>query len=163
MASNGIRDRVAIVGMGCTPFGEHWDLGLDDLIVAPPPRLESAGVGKDDIDAYWVGTAQGGMWACARPSRSHINDKPVTRVENMCATGIRGAAAGRLRGRLGAYDTAMALGVEKVKDGGYQGLNAIHRSPTDGTARTLTAASMFSMVVPAYAENRGSRSARSRR
>jgi hypothetical protein len=25
MASNGIRDRVAIIGMGCTNFGAHWD------------------------------------------------------------------------------------------------------------------------------------------
>ncbi|HEU5321490.1 MAG TPA: acetyl-CoA acetyltransferase, partial [Methylomirabilota bacterium] len=33
MASNGIRDRVAIVGMGCTPFSEHWDKGVNDLLV----------------------------------------------------------------------------------------------------------------------------------
>ncbi len=33
MASNGIKDRVAIVGMGCTPFGEHWDKGPEDLLV----------------------------------------------------------------------------------------------------------------------------------
>ena len=33
MASHGIKDQVAIVGMGCTPFAEHWDKGLDDLIV----------------------------------------------------------------------------------------------------------------------------------
>ena len=32
MASHGIKDRVAIVGMGCTNFVEHWDLGLDDLV-----------------------------------------------------------------------------------------------------------------------------------
>ena len=32
MGSHGIKDRVAIVGMGCTPFGEHWDKGADDLI-----------------------------------------------------------------------------------------------------------------------------------
>jgi len=25
MASRGIKDRVAIIGMGCTKFGEHWD------------------------------------------------------------------------------------------------------------------------------------------
>ena len=31
MASHGIKDRVAIVGMGCTPFAEHWDKGVDDL------------------------------------------------------------------------------------------------------------------------------------
>ena len=33
MASNGIRDKVAIVGMGCTAFGEHWDRSADDLLV----------------------------------------------------------------------------------------------------------------------------------
>ena len=54
----------------------------------------------------------------------------------------------------GAYDVAMALGVEKVKDGGYQGLNA-SPPPNDGTARTLTAAAMFSMVAPAYANKYG--------
>ena len=33
MASKGIRDRVAIVGMGCTAFGEHWDKGAADLLI----------------------------------------------------------------------------------------------------------------------------------
>ena len=32
MGSHGIKDRVAIVGMGCTRFAEHWDKGLDDLL-----------------------------------------------------------------------------------------------------------------------------------
>jgi acetyl-CoA C-acetyltransferase len=54
----------------------------------------------------------------------------------------------------GAYDSAMAIGVEKVKDSGYQGLNAFP-IPTDGTNRTLTAAAMFSMVAPAYAKKYG--------
>ena len=39
----------------------------------------------------------------------------------------------------GAYDMAMAVGVEKVKDSGYQGLNGVP-IPNDGTGRTLTAA-----------------------
>ncbi len=33
MASRGIKDRVAIIGMGCTRFGEHWDKGADDLLI----------------------------------------------------------------------------------------------------------------------------------
>jgi len=33
MASHGIRDRVAIIGMGCTRFGERWDRSADDLVV----------------------------------------------------------------------------------------------------------------------------------
>ncbi|HUO48330.1 MAG TPA: acetyl-CoA acetyltransferase, partial [Acidimicrobiales bacterium] len=48
----------------------------------------------------------------------------------------------------------MAVGAEKVKDSGYQGLNAFP-IPNDGTARTLTAAAMFSMVAPAYATKYG--------
>jgi len=52
MASKGIRDRVAIVGMGCTKFGEHWDKGTEDLLVdAAYQAYESAGVGPDDVDA----------------------------------------------------------------------------------------------------------------
>ena len=39
MASNGIRDQVAIVGMGCTPFGEHWDRSADDLLVDAVERV----------------------------------------------------------------------------------------------------------------------------
>ena len=48
----------------------------------------------------------------------------------------------------------MAIGAEKVKDSGYAGLNAFP-VPNDGTARTLTAAAMFSMVAPAYAKRYG--------
>ena len=62
MGSHGVRDKVAIVGMGCTKFAEQWDKGLDDLIVdASTEAFASAGVSKDDVDAYWFGTAQSGM------------------------------------------------------------------------------------------------------
>ena len=45
MASKGIKDRVAIIGMGCTKFGEHWDKGAEDLLVeAAYDAYESAGV-----------------------------------------------------------------------------------------------------------------------
>ena len=33
MGSHGIKDRVAIVGMGCTNFVEAWDKGLDDMVI----------------------------------------------------------------------------------------------------------------------------------
>jgi acetyl-CoA C-acetyltransferase len=88
----------------------------------------------------------------AKPLR--LEGKPVTRVENMCATGSEALRQAAYAVASGAYDIAMAVGVEKVKDGGYQGLNAFP-IPTDGTNRTLTAAAMFSMVAPAYAERYG--------
>src|SRR5690242_16750959 len=88
----------------------------------------------------------------ARPLQLQM--KPVTRVENFCATGSEALRQAAYSVASGAYDIAMALGVEKVKDGGYQGLNA-PPPPNDGTARTLTAAAMFSMVAPAYANKYG--------
>ncbi len=154
MGSHGIRDRVAIVGMGCTKFGEHFDRSADDLMVdAFGETLASAGVEKDAIDAYWLGTAQRSCGiTLARPLE--LEGKPVTRVENYCATGSEALRQAAYAVACGAYDIAMAVGVEKVKDAGYQGLPAT-LPPHDGTARTLTAAAMYSMVAPAYGAKYG--------
>ncbi|HUY64706.1 MAG TPA: acetyl-CoA acetyltransferase [Acidimicrobiales bacterium] len=155
MASHGIRDRVAIVGMGCTAFGEHWDRGLDDLIIeACTEAFTSASVTKDDVDAYWLGTAQSGMSGITLARPLQLQGKAVTRVENYCTSGSEALRAAAYAVASGAYDMAMAVGAEKVKDSGYQGLNAVN-PPGDGTARTLTAAAMFSMVAPAYAKKFG--------
>ena len=62
MSSNGIKDRVAIVGMGCTSFGEHWDKSSDDLLVdATEECFNSSGINKDDVDAFWLGTMASGV------------------------------------------------------------------------------------------------------
>jgi acetyl-CoA C-acetyltransferase len=155
MGSHGIKDRVAIVGMGCTRFGEHWDKGLDDLIFdAASETFAAAGVTKDDVDAYWFGTAQSAMSGIALARPLGLEGKPVTRVENYCATGSEALRQAAYAVASGAYDMAMALGAEKVKDSGYQGLNAAP-IPADGTQRSLAAAAMFSMVAPAYAKKYG--------
>jgi acetyl-CoA C-acetyltransferase len=155
MASHGIKDRVAIVGMGCTRFAEHWDSGADDLLLsATAEAFTGAGLAKDQIDAYWLGTAQSGMSGITLARPLELDGKPVTRVENYCATGSEALRQAAYAVASGAYDVAMAVGVEKVKDSGYQGLNAFP-IPGDGTARTVTAAAMFSMVVPAYGAKYG--------
>lgn len=151
MATHSLRDQVAIVAMGCTPFIEHWDKSLDDLAVdAVTECLVGTGLTTNDIDAYWLGTAQGGMSGITLARPLQLHNKPVTRVENYCATGSEALRQAVYAVAAGAYDVAMAVGVEKVKDSGYQGLNAVP-PPNDGTTRTLTAAAMFSMVAPAYA------------
>jgi len=155
MSSHGIKDKVAIVGMACTKFGEHWDLGVDELVLqAAEGAFDSAGVSRADVDAYWLGTAQSGMSGLlvSRPLR--VNDKPVTRVENFCASGSEALRQAAYAVSSGAYDVAMAIGVEKLKDSGYQGANAFP-VPSDGTNRTVTAAAMYSMIVPAYAKRYG--------
>ncbi len=155
MGSHGIRDQVAIVGMGCTKFGEHWDKGTDDLAVEVAElTYRSAGVAQDDIDAFWLGTQGSGRSGMdlARPLKVH--GKPVTLVQNFCATGSEAMRNAAYAVASGAYDVAMAVGVEKVKDGGWQGLPA-RTPPNDGTERSLTAAAMFSLVAPAYGDKYG--------
>jgi len=155
MASHGIKDRVAIVGMACTSFGERFDKGLDDLLLeATEGAYASAGVDRSNVDAYWFGTAQSAMSGLGLAKAISVGDRPITRVENMCATGSEALRQAAYAVASGAYDVAMAVGGEKVKDGGYQGLNA-NPIPNDGTVRSLTAAAMFSMVAPAYAKKFG--------
>lgn len=155
MGSHGIANKVAIVGMGCTRFTEHWNRGAEELAVeATNAALVSATLTKDKIDAYWVGTALSGASGLLLSKPLELVGKPVVRVENMCATGTEAVRQAAYAIASGAYDVAVAVGVEKVKDSGYQGLNAFP-IPNDGTARTLTAAAMFSMAVPAYARKYG--------
>ncbi|MEX2538617.1 MAG: acetyl-CoA acetyltransferase [Actinomycetota bacterium] len=155
MSSKGIKDRVAVVGMGCTRFGELWDQGTDDLLVsAAGDATKSAGVDLPAVDAFWLGTAQSGMSGITLARPLGIDDKPITRVENYCASGSEALRNASYAVASGAYDVAMAVGVEKVKDSGYQGLNAFP-IPGDGTGRTLTAAAMFSLVIPAYMHRYG--------
>ena len=155
MASHGIKDGVAIVGMSCTRFAEHWDKGLDHLMVeATEGAFASAGIGREDADAYWLGTAQSGMSGLTLSKPLRINDKPVTRVENYCASGSEAFRQSAYAVASGAYDVAVVVGAEKLKDSGYQGANAFP-IPSDGTGRNVTAASMYSMIVPAYAQKYG--------
>src|SRR5437588_10945752 len=112
MASRGIRDRVAVIGMGCTPFGEHWDKGADDLLVdAATAPFASAGVAKDDIDAFWLGTMGPGISGLTLSRPLKLDYKPVTRPENMCATGSAALPNACHAVASGAVDVALAIGV----------------------------------------------------
>ena len=140
MASRGIKDRVAIIGMGCTKFGEHWDKGPEDLLVdAAYQAYESAGVEPNDVDAYWLGTMASGVSGLTLSEPLKIQYKPVTRVENMCATGSEALRQACYAVASGAFDMAMAIGVEKLKDSGYSGL-VMNAPPNDGTEGSMTRA-----------------------
>ena len=155
MVSNGICDRVAIVGMGCTAFGEHWDRGPDDMLLeATTEALESSGITHKEIDAYWLGTAGTGSSGLVLSEPLKIQYKPVTRVENMCATGSEAMRNAAYAVASGAYDVVMAVGVEKLKDSGYMGLTG-GAPPSDGSAPMTTAPANFAMLAPAYFKKYG--------
>jgi acetyl-CoA C-acetyltransferase len=149
MASNGICDKVAIVGMGCTAFGEHWDKSTDDLLVeAATAAYKSAGVDPDRVDAYWLGT-MGQLSGLVLSEPLKIQYKPVSHVENFCATGSEAMRNAAYAVACGAYDCVMAIGVEKLKDSGFSGL-VVTPPPSDGTEAAMTAPAQFSMLAPAY-------------
>lgn len=123
----GIKDKVAILGMGCCRFGERWDASPEDLMVeAYSEAMADAGIGPEQIDAAWfsthmedVGTGRGGTPMSIALRLPNIG---VTRVENFCAGGSEAIRAAVYAVASGACDIALALGVEKLKDTGYGGL-----------------------------------------
>jgi len=123
----GIKDKVAILGMGCSKFGERWDAGPDDLMVeAYLEAMTDAGIEPSQLDAAWfsthvdeVGTGKGGTPLSLALRLPNIG---VTRVENFCAGGSEAFRGAVYAVASGAADIALALGVEKLKDTGYGGL-----------------------------------------
>ena len=139
----GPNDRYGVIASGKNVNGHARGMVDGDL-----QAYASAGVNKDDVDAYWFGTAQSAMSGIALARALQLQNKPVTRVENYCATGSEALRQASYALAAGAYDLCMVVGAEKVKDTGFQGLNA-NPIPNDGTARTLTAAAMFSIALSA--------------
>ena len=123
----GIKDKVAILGMGCSKFGERWDASPKDLMVeAYNEAMTDAGIAPEQLDAAWfsthmddVGTGRGGTPMAIALRLPNIG---VTRVENFCAGGSEAIRAAVYAVAAGACDIAIALGVEKLKDTGYGGL-----------------------------------------
>src|SRR4030043_297023 len=123
----GIKDKVAIIGMGCTKFGERWDAGPSKLMVeAFTEAIADAGIEKKDIKAAWLGTCYEevsvGKSAIPLAVTLKLPFVPATRVENFCATGSEALRGACYAVASGAYDICLALGVEKLKDTGYGGL-----------------------------------------
>ncbi|HEX3181410.1 MAG TPA: acetyl-CoA acetyltransferase [Beijerinckiaceae bacterium] len=125
--ASGIRDKVAILGMGCSKFGERWDREADDLMVeAFEEAIADAGIEKNQIEAAWLATAieeqHVGKSGVPLAMALRLPLIPVTRVENYCASGTEAFRGAVYAVASGAADIALALGVEKLKDTGYGGL-----------------------------------------
>ncbi len=159
--ARGIRDKVAIIGMGCSKFGERWDANAEDLIVeAFNEALKDAGIEKNQIEAAWFGTAfdrvHVGSSALPLSTSLRLSNIPVTRVENMCATGTEALRGATYAVASGACDIALALGVEKLKDTGYGGLPAGSRGPLpDLWVPNGSAPGNFAQLATAYSAKHG--------
>ncbi|KUI01812.1 acetyl-CoA acetyltransferase [Mycobacterium sp. IS-3022] len=156
MGVHALRNPVAIVGMACTRFGELWDRSVDDLLIEATYEAVASvpGLELDLVDAFVLGTMMSGVSGLTLTRPLGMAHKPVTRVENMCATGSDAFRNACFAVASGAYDVVMAVGGEKLKDAGYSGLE-LPSMPNDGTPPVLSAPAMYSMIVPAYARRHG--------
>ena len=158
----GIRDKVAILGMGCTRFGERWEASAEDLMVeAFVECLQDAGIDKGEIEAAYLGThfdeINVGKSALPLALTLKLPYVPITRVENYCATATEAFRAACYAVASGACRIALALGVEKLKDTGYGGLpggaawGVMHRL----RGANVTAPGAFAQLATAYASRWG--------
>ncbi len=156
---DGIKDKVAIIGMGCSKFGENWEKSADDMIIdAAYEAYADAGIESKDIGAAWLGTyvtEQTGQMLSRALKLDYI---PVTRVENACATGSDALRNACYAVASGACDIALAVGVEKLKDSGYTGLpdfELLRRQSNTYRTRTYSPPGHFAMMATKYFDRYG--------
>lgn len=161
--ATGIRDKIAILGMGCTKFGERWEVGAEELMVeAFEEAVGDAGISRKEIQAAWLGTCMEeisvGKSALPLSLTLRLPKIPVSRVENYCATGTEAFRGACYAVASGAYDIVLALGVEKLKDIGYGGLpnwGASAGTLTWQIMPNITAPGAFAQLAGAYGAKHG--------
>jgi acetyl-CoA C-acetyltransferase len=159
--ATGIKDKVVILGMGCSKFGEHWDKNAEHLMVdAFEEAVKDAGIERNQIEAAWFGTAieeqHVGKSGVPLAMTLRLPYIPVTRVENYCATGTEAFRGAVYAVASGAVDIALALGVEKLKDTGYGGLPQRGRGALQNmTWANISAPGSFAQLAAAYRAKHG--------
>ncbi|MCX9084700.1 MAG: thiolase domain-containing protein [Candidatus Methanoperedens sp.] len=120
---------VAIIGVGCTEFGELWDKSFRELFVeAGVSAIEDANVQGGKIDALYVGNMSGGRFIEQEHLGALIADYsglaslhiPSTRVEAACASGGLALRQGIIAVASGYHDIVIAGGAEKMTDVGVE-------------------------------------------
>jgi acetyl-CoA C-acetyltransferase len=156
MMARGIKDKVAILGMGCARFGERWGDDADTLMVeAFEEAVADAGIETSQIDAAWLGVAFDainiGPSGIPLSIALRLPNIGVTKVENYCASGTESFRGAVYAVASGAADIALAMGVEKLKDTGYGGLPVRSRGTTfDMVGVTGSAPGNFAQLAAAY-------------
>jgi acetyl-CoA C-acetyltransferase len=155
MSVGALRDRVAVVGVGCCQFGENWNQSPADMIVdAAYEAYRDAGIEDPQrrIEAVFTGSlySQKGPHECADALK--LFDRPVTMVSNYCATGTDAFRCAAMSVACGLYDTVLVVGYDKPKDRGVSGpsvmMNAVRDLPQ-------TPAGWFALCAATYFERYG--------
>jgi len=130
--------KVAIIGVGMTKFGHHWDRDLVNLAVeAGSKSIRDANLHQKDIQALYIGTMSGGLFINQEHLGSMISDYsgfkniPSTRVEAACASGGLALRQAYLDIKSGNSDIVVAGGVEKMTDIGSYSITKVLATASD--------------------------------
>lgn len=116
---------VAVIGIGCTPFGEKWNSSFRHLFVeAGSLALEDANIAGEQIDSMYVGNMSAGRFVEQEHIGALIADYaglashhiPATRVEAACSSGGLAFRQAVISVASGIEDIVVAAGVEKMTD-----------------------------------------------
>lgn len=149
-----LKDQVAIVGMGCTKFGERWDCSLSDLIVdAAYEAYEDAGIGPEDIQCCYFSNATLTTQAASQCADAlQLRDIPIIHNEDYCCSGHVALFNAMLAVASGAFDVVLVVGAEKLKDTGFPGLGT-GRGITPVREARRTAPGSFAQIACRYFED----------
>lgn len=138
---------VAIVGAGMSKFGAFRGKSSRDLVVEAFKEMRASvdkGLDPADIETIYVGNLSSDLFEGQAHLGPIVADwlgmipKPVTRVEDACASSGVALREGVIAIASGLYDIVLAVGVEKMTD-----------LPTERVTDTLAAASDAIYEVPA--------------
>src|SRR4029434_191941 len=121
MGSDAIKDKAAIVGMGCCKFGENWDKAPEDMIVeAAFEAYRDAGIEQpqQQIEAVFCGAVYPSRGTAEVADSLKLFGRPISMVQNYCATGTDAFRFGVFSIACGLYDTVLVVGFDKPKDRG---------------------------------------------
>ncbi len=122
-----LRKSVAVIGVGCTQFGELYDQSAEDLLCdAVDEALADAGCPRDRIEAAWVGSVVSTFGGDALGDAIKLFGRPITRIQNYCASGMDAFRNACLAVASGMHDVVLAVGFEKMRDGNFGRPNRSH-------------------------------------
>jgi acetyl-CoA C-acetyltransferase len=150
-----VRDKVSIVGAGCSQFGENWDKAPEDMIVeAAYEAYEDAGIDDPQkrIQAVFCGSLYPSRGTAEVAESLKLFDRPVSLVQNYCATGTDAFRYAVFALACGAYQTVLVVGFDKPKDRGVSGPSVMMGGVRDLPA---TPAGWFSLCAARYFETYG--------
>ncbi|MFT4521017.1 MAG: acetyl-CoA C-acetyltransferase [Halioglobus sp.] len=153
--SGELKDKVAIVGVGCCKFGENWHQSPEDMIVEAAYEAY-ADAGLDDpqkqIEAVFCGSVYPSRGTAEVAESLKLFERPVSLVQNYCATGTDAFRYGVAAVASGMHDTVLVVGYDKPKDRGVSG-PSIHMNSARGLP--MTPAGWFSLCCARYFETYG--------